>query len=251
MAYNTGFSNGAIGQSSRRGPGFGATQSPESSTGVTNLVGVGDAQFDIFEWHPAYLSCQRYFVDHAQHDAGVQAAAALVNILLPFQWLVNPVLGSSAPQPMPAGPAGYPAPWPRPSAGTSSHQPGNSTSVSLVSYVRRLVVTGFDKDGVLHGFFGDDWRKGIGPIQECERRNYLFASKSVGWAKVKYQYDMSPHETVPFLKPLQNVHLAEIEAAEKSWSQWLAMEDWMVGPRAPEPVPGESVSYRREGHSNI
>ena len=255
MAYNTGFSNGYIGQSSRRGPGFGATQSPESglgATGTQGFVGVGEAQFDIFEWHPAYLSCQRYFVDHAQHDASVQAAAALVNILLPFQWSVAPVMSSSAPPPMPTGPAGYPAPWPRPNAGAPSQpQSGNMTSVSLVPYIRRLVVTGFDKDGVLHGFFGDDWRKGVGPIQECERRNYLFASKSVGWAKVKYQYDILPYETVPFLKPLQNVHLAEIEAAEKSWSQWLAMEDWMVGPRAPEPVPGEPAGYRREGNSNM
>ena len=72
-------------------------------------------------------------------------------------------------------------------------------------FIRRLVVTGFDKDGILHGFFGDEWRKGVGPVQECERRNYLFAAKSVGWAKVKYQYDISPHETVPFMKPLQNV----------------------------------------------
>jgi len=100
-------------------------------------------------------------------------------------------------------------------------------------------VTGFDKVGVLHGFFGDDWRKGVGPIQECERRNYLFAAKSVGWAKVKEQYDMNPHETVPFLRPLQDVQLAEIEGAEKTWSQWLAMEDWMVGPRAPETMDEE------------
>lgn len=97
-----------------------------------------------------------------------------------------------------------------------------------------MVVTGFDKDGVLHGFFGDAWKKGVGPLQECERRNYLFAAKSVGWAKVKYQYDMLDDQTVPFIKPLQNVQLQEIEAAEKEWSNWLAMEDWMVGPRAPD-----------------
>lgn len=97
-----------------------------------------------------------------------------------------------------------------------------------------MVVTGFDKDGVLHGFFGDAWKKGVGPLQECERRNYLFAAKSVGWAKVKYQYDMSDNQTVPFIKPLQSVKLQEIEAAEKEWSNWLAMEDWMVGPRAPD-----------------
>lgn len=45
---------------------------------------------------------------------------------------------------------------------------------------------------------------------------------------------MLPLETVPFMRPLQGPVIAEIEAAEKSWSEWLAMEDWMVGPRAPE-----------------
>ena len=81
----------------------------------------------------------------------------------------------------------------------------------------------------MHGFFGDDWKKGVGPVHECERRNYLFAAKSVGWAKVKCQYDMSPHETVPFMKPLQDVQLAEIEGAEKTWSQWLAIGWWGRG----------------------
>jgi hypothetical protein len=91
-----------------------------------------------------------------------------------------------------------------------------------------------DKVGIMHGFFGEEWRRGVGPVHECERRNFLFAAKSVGWANVKSQYDMSPQESVPFLKPLQDVQLAEIEGAEKTWSQWLAMEDWMVGPRAPD-----------------
>jgi len=105
--------------------------------------------------------------------------------------------------------------------------------VSLVPYIRRLIITGFDKEAVLHGFFGNDWRKGVGPVHECERRNYLFAAKSGGWATVKQQYDMDPEQSAPYLQPPQNVHLAEIESAEKLWSQWLAMEDWMVGPRAP------------------
>jgi hypothetical protein len=103
-----------------------------------------------------------------------------------------------------------------------------------VPFIRRLIVTGMDVDSIMRGFFGDDWLKGVGPVQECERRNYLFMAKSGGWAQVKSQYDMSPHESVPFLKPLQNVRLAEIENGEKMWSQWLAMEDWMVGPRAPD-----------------
>lgn len=86
----------------------------------------------------------------------------------------------------------------------------------------------------MHGFFGEEWRKGVGPVHECERRNYLFAAKSTDWGGVKHHYDMSPHESVPFLKPLQDASLAEIEGAEKTWSQWLAMQDWMVGPRAPD-----------------
>jgi hypothetical protein len=189
--------------------------------------------FDIFEWHPAYQSCQRYFLDRAQHEGTVQAVAALVNICLPFQWAQNPVMSSSGYAPHGTGPGAFSLPYPRATPAAPGRGPA-TTWVSLVPYIRRLVVTGFDNDGILHGFFGDDWRKGIGPIQECERRNYLFAAKSVGWAKVKYEYDVSPHETVPFLRPLQKVKLAEIENAEKMWSQWLAMEDWMVGPRAPE-----------------
>lgn len=52
--------------------------------------------------------------------------------------------------------------------------------------------------------------------------------------KVKQAYDMSPEETVPFLKPLGNVSEKEIQAAESTWSEWLAMQDWMLGPRAPD-----------------
>jgi len=51
---------------------------------------------------------------------------------------------------------------------------------------------------------------------------------------------MLPLETVPFMRPLQSPVTAEIEAAEKSWSEWLAMEDWMVGPRAPENMQSQT-----------
>jgi hypothetical protein len=71
-------------------------------------------------------------------------------------------------------------------------------------------------------------------MHEQERRNYLFAAKSGGWAAVKHAYDMLPDETIPFLRPLQGPANGEIEAAESKWSEWLAMEDWMVGPRAPD-----------------
>lgn len=111
------------------------------------------------------------------------------------------------------------------------------TFISLVPYIRRLIVTGFDKPGVLHGFFGDDYTRGVMPHVECERRNYLFAAKHGGWRSCKKQYDVgSGHggdETVPFMKPLDEAKGEELVGADKAWSEWLAMEDWMVGPRAP------------------
>lgn len=189
-----------------------------------------DTQFDIFEWYPRYQSCQRYFLDHAQHSVPVQALASFVNIHLPFQRQAHPVSNSSA---IGVSPASSSRNQPFRHSPSSPGVP-LSHCVSLVPYLRRLVATGMDFPGVLHGFFGDDWATGVGPLHEQERRNYLFAAKSGGWASVKRDYDMLPLETVPFLRPLQGPVDAEIEAAERSWSEWLAMEDWMVGPRAPE-----------------
>lgn len=194
-----------------------------------------DPQFDIFDWYPNYQSCQKYFIEHAQQSGPVQAVAAFVNIQLPFQHAVNPIIGP----PSRAAPGSVlPRTTPRQSY---------STTLSLIPYLRRLVVTGLDFPGVLHGFFGDDWASGVGPLHEQERRNYLFAAKSGGWASVKRDYDMLPLETVPFMRPLQGPVIAEIEAAEKSWSEWLAMEDWMVGPRAPENMTSGAQPRRRSG----
>lgn len=195
---------------------------------MTGLAGASQGRtndnFDIFDWYPRYQSCQRYFLDHAQHSVPVQAFSAFLNIRLPFQRHPDPVVNSNpvssasstsfdgAPHPLPTGPP----------------------FVSLTPYIRRLVATGMDFPGVLQGFFGNDWPGGIGRLHELERRNYLFAAKSGGWAMVKRDYDMSPLETIPFLMPLQGPSDAEIEASERSWSEWLAMEDWMVGPRAPD-----------------
>lgn len=160
------------------------------------------------------------------------AVCALINISLPHQWHPNPIKSS-----LPADKAAHANPFQSDILGSKrklpqpegpAHRPQPPIWVSLVPYVRRLVVTGFDRDPVLHGFFGEDWRKGIGPVQECERRNYLFAAKSGGWSQVKAQYDMGPQESVPFLQPPQSINITEIENAEKLWSQWLAMEDWMV-----------------------
>ncbi|KAI9042582.1 uncharacterized protein KD926_005437 [Aspergillus affinis] len=203
----------------------------EASQGAT-----GDSP-DIFEWHPHYQNCQRYFLDHAQHSASVQALSAFLNIRLPFQRLPHPVVNSST-DPSSAADAGQ-------APSTSSFNSSLPPSVSLIPYIRRLVATGMDFPGVLHGFFGDDWGAGIGFIHEQERRNYLFAAKSGGWAAVKKDYDMPPLETIPFLRPLQGPLDSEIEAAERSWSDWLAMEDWMVGPRAPDVLRDSSSQFSR------
>lgn len=188
----------------------------------------GSAQFDIIAWYPKHQSCQRYFIDHAQHEPLVQAFASFINILLPFQRQPHPVYSTTGSR---SGKARLDKEAARPS---SSEATAAASAVSLIPYIRRLVVTGMDVPQVLHGFFGDDWRPGIGPQREQERRNYLFAAKSGGWASVKRDYDMLPLETVPFMRPLYDPTDGEIEAAERTWSEWLALEDWMVGSRAPE-----------------
>lgn len=126
--------------------------------------------------------------------------------------------------------------------------------MSLIPYVKRLVVTGFDKPAILHGLFGDDYKRGISPHLDCERRNYLFAAKHGGWS-CKKQYDvgsgMGGDESVPFMKPLEETKTDELTAAEKAWSGWLAMEDWMVGPRAPKDEPEvQRSSPPRSNHFN-
>ncbi|KAL8689008.1 MAG: hypothetical protein Q9218_005222 [Villophora microphyllina] len=213
-----------------------------------------DPQFDIFDWFPKYQSCQRYFIEHAQQSAPVQAVAAFTNIQLPLQRSPNPITNAQAR--LPPSPGGLGSL----NFGSMARSPGGTastststlayTSVSLIPYLRRLVVTGLDFPGVLHGFFGDDWASGVGPLHEQERRNYLFAAKSGGWASVKKDYDMSPAETVPFMRPLQGAIGQEIEAAEKTWSEWLAMEDWMVGPRAPEGLQGQRQQHQQQGAPN-
>ncbi|KAL1957172.1 hypothetical protein VTO42DRAFT_6315 [Malbranchea cinnamomea] len=195
-----------------------------------------ETTFDIFEWYPRYQNCLRYFLDRAQYSMPVQALATFLNIRLPFQRQPNPVYNSAMTQ----------RPY-LPGVSDPNYPP--PPDVSLVPYLRRLVATGMDLPGVLHGFFGDEWVAGIGPLHEQERRNYLFAAKSGGWAAVKRDYDILPLETIPFLRPLQGVAEAEIEAAERSWSEWLAMEDWMVGPRAPNLSESSSDLRPRSGSS--
>jgi hypothetical protein len=193
----------------------------------------GGSQLDIFDWYPMFQSCQRYFLEHGQFSGPVQTVAVVVNIQLPFQ----------------KSPPGHLSPSRSPNTAASASSPiPVGAQASLVPYIRRLVVTGFDTSAVLHGFFGDDWLQGIGPLREAERRNYLFAAKSDSWVGVKSHYDMADGQTVPYLVPLRSVTEEEIQGAEAQWSEWLAMQDWMLGPRTPPSVnePGSSVRVKRE-----
>ena len=181
----------------------------------------------------------RYFLDHAQYNSPVQALAAFVNIQLPFQRFPHPILSSRST----SSPPGVPNPGMMGSSaratGKLSHHPATSpqpsASITVLPYIRRLVATGCDNPAVLHGFFGDDWSAGIGWLHEQERRNYLFAAKSDSWLRVKSAYDIGDDQIIPFLRPLRDATEKEIVGAEASWSEWLAMQDWMLGPRAPEP----------------
>ncbi|EXJ74548.1 uncharacterized protein A1O5_02844 [Cladophialophora psammophila CBS 110553] len=211
-----------------RDAAFTGISSPSEADSHGKRPAGGGFQFDIIAWFPKYQSCQRYFIDHAQHEPLVQAFASFINILLPFQRQPHPVYTTSGSR---SGKARLDRDAVRPSA---SEATAAASAVSLIPYLRRLVVTGMDVPQVLHGFFGDDWRAGIGPQREQERRNYLFAAKSGGWAAVKRDYDIPPLETVPFMRPLYDPTDAEVEAAERTWSEWLALEDWMVGSRAPD-----------------
>jgi len=172
---------------------------------------------DPTEWFPHYRNCVSHFVNVAQHTAFVQALAAFLNIHLPYQKTSDRdtrLSDRSTRQP------------------EAASRSISSAPISLIPYIRRLVVTATDTPSILHRFFGEEWNAGIGHIQTQERINYLFAAKSGGWANTKSQYDILPEETVPFLKPLREPSEEEIKTAEARWSDWLAMEDWMVGPRS-------------------
>lgn len=201
--------------------------------------------FDVLAWAPAYFSCQRFFLNHAQHEPATQALCALINIRLPFQWRHGPVTSFTPTSGSRTGASAAHRPVHREgSTGQSAvHSPSAmrdspplSTFVSLVPYIRRLVITAFDKPGILHGFFGDDYERGILPHVDCERRNYLFSAKHGGWTACKQQYDSGSggggDETVPFMKPLDETTIEELAADEKAWGLWLEMEDWKIGPRA-------------------
>lgn len=155
-------------------------------------------------WYPHYKNCVKFFVERGQYTPAVQSVATFINIRLPYQ---RPSESAQA------GPA--------------------SQFVFLRPYVRRLIVTAQDSPTTMHAFFGDEWAAGIGCIYKQERFNYLFTAKSAGWAFTKEAYDILPDEQVPFLRPLHNATEDELRTADDRWSEWLAMQDWMVGTRDP------------------
>jgi hypothetical protein len=225
MAFSSSSSENNFGERAHRRarvPGFG--NPPEDDTLLRDSSpATHKPEFEILLWYPKHQSCQRYFIDKAQHLPEVQAFASFINILLPYQRQSNPIYRNSGQRD-----SGTSHDWAQSPARSSA-----TPTVSLVPYIRRLVVCGMDIPPILQGFFGNDWAAGIGPQREQERRNYLFAAKSGGWAAVKREYDMSPLETVPFMQPLKDPSDGELNAAEEKWSEWLALEDWMVGSRAP------------------
>lgn len=167
-------------------------------------------QIDPIEWYPCYMACLRHFLDVSQYSLPVRSVSAFINIHLPCQQWPNPIV------------------W-------AFSSPGNTASpfVSLRHYIRRLVITGHDTPSVLCAFFSDDWVAGVQCIWKQERMNYLFTAKSCGWAETKATYDVLPCEHTPFIQPLRDPTEEELRSAETRWSEWLAMEDWMVGPRSP------------------
>ncbi|KAL4778634.1 hypothetical protein BJX76DRAFT_342770 [Aspergillus varians] len=171
-------------------------------------------QVHLPDWYTHYTACLQHFLDHAQHMLPAQSLAAYINIRLPCQQPSNPVTRFSAPN--------------------SNHSQNEQASrVSLRHYIRRLVVTGNDSPPILEAFFGANWSNGVGKIRNQERLNYLFTAKSTGWSSTKATYDVLPDEQAPFLRPLHSATEEELSAAETRWSEWLAMEDWMLGPRSP------------------
>lgn len=212
----------------------------------------GDPAFDILDWLPAYQSCQRYFLDYAQHEQATQALCALINIRLPFQHSTHPITTSSRHAPgstthttssttttnnstSNGNSADFNFSYPRPNGtNTANHQSSNPPPpISLLPYLRRLVATNFDKPPILHGFFGDDYERGVLPHLDCERRNYLFAARSGGWEACKRLCDAGTgdagDESVPFLRPLGRVVDEEVRAAEKAWAEWREGMEWTVG----------------------
>ncbi|KUJ07328.1 uncharacterized protein LY89DRAFT_742963 [Mollisia scopiformis] len=189
----------------------------------------------LLDWIVEYKSCERFFLIHAQASPLVQAICTYMNIRLQYQKIA--VSPPTTPIPwLPSQPnlcVPHPQNLPLPHLHTPPSGNSNLQTVSLVPYIRRLVCTGLNTELILMEFFGRGWSSGIGQILQQEEQNYLFAAKSADWHQVKLAYDISSEETAPFLVPLKEATMQKIVDAEHNWSEWLAMQDWMLGPRRP------------------
>lgn len=175
------------------------------------------SRFDVHKWHLHFQSCQRYFLNYAQHTDTVKALASSINIKLPHQkHLLFDASSTTASQ----------------NSYSRANGPTHAREVSLTPYLRRLIATGNDNPETLRTFFGDTWFHGIGPLHEIERRNYLFASNSTNLTATKQAYGISDEETVPFLSTLKGITEKELEFADSSWNEWTSMQNWTLGPRA-------------------
>ncbi|TVY13457.1 hypothetical protein LARI1_G009222 [Lachnellula arida] len=116
----------------------------------------------------------------------------------------------------------------------------NSQYASLIPFIQRLICTGLDNNLNIEKFFGSGGSSGIGTMHRNERKNYLKAAKR-SWLEVKLAYDIGSEETVPFLVPLRGATEKEITDAGLDWSEWLAMQDWILGPRRPHSLDVHGV----------
>jgi len=101
---------------------------------------------DPTEWFPHYRNCVSHFVNVAQHTAFVQALAAFLNIHLPYQKTSDRdtrLSDRSTRQP------------------EAASRSISSAPISLIPYIRRLVVTATDTPSILHRFFGEEWNAGL------------------------------------------------------------------------------------------
>ncbi|PVH71309.1 hypothetical protein DL98DRAFT_660704 [Cadophora sp. DSE1049] len=161
------------------------------------------------------------------HTMPVQMLAGLINMRLPSQKQPLSVDGSSASFSHCAGPDLPHLRLPDPVAQKPAPPP--PVYVSLLPYIRRLIVTGYDTPGVPYGSFRDDWQARILPLYEVERRNFMFAAQSTNWLAVKQAYDLGPNNPVLYLSPPKDASEEVTQMAETGWCKCLAMEDWVLG----------------------
>lgn len=213
-------------------PDLAHSSPPIDFNNVPNHGSTAEYKFDLFEWYPKFLVCHQYFLDRGQHEHGIQALAEFLNIQLPWHKQPYPVNSAAV-----ATPCEY--------ANRPRVEPGYPVHVSLIPYIRRLVATGYDDEKILRGFFGQEWKLGIGHMHEMERRNYMFACRSANFVDTKASYDVSPEETVPFLAQLKNVSPSELSHNIAAWEVWMTMRK-EVTPQRPDARPANDPGVKDE-----